>query len=239
MKEKKRRLSKLIIDMIPVFLGVSIAFAFDSWKENQVSDEIQINTLNEIKSALSADLIDLNVNLSAYKKKIRCAAYTIENLDSTASQEVFSGDCFYLTFRDLIFTPHQAAYETLKSRGVSVIENDSLRNLIVDLYDFDYTNIVKLEEQYLANDPYQLYLGEILNELAYMKFSYKNDSTHLITSLDFRFKDLAKLKKNNKLAIVLEEIQFNSRFQYGMYIATVKKVNQIIKNIDIEIKNIE
>ena len=55
---------------------------------------------------------------------------------------------YYTVTRDFVSIQNTSGYETLKSKGLELIQTDSLRTEIISLYEFDYTILRKLEEDY-------------------------------------------------------------------------------------------
>lgn len=49
------------------------------------------------------------------------------------------------------WAPQTTPFETLKSKGVDIIENDHLKNTIMDLYNIDYISLEESLENYATN----------------------------------------------------------------------------------------
>ena len=54
----------------------------------------------------------------------------------------------HITFFDYISIQNISGYETLKSNGLELIRDDSLRFEIITLYEYDYSILKKFEEEY-------------------------------------------------------------------------------------------
>ena len=67
---------------------------------------------------------------------------------------------FNLT-RDFVSIQNISGYETLKSKGLELIENDSLRTNIISLYEYEYNTLRKLEEEYFELQFQENYFKEI------------------------------------------------------------------------------
>jgi hypothetical protein len=55
---------------------------------------------------------------------------------------------YFLLTRDFVSIQSTSGYETLKSKGLELIKNDSLRTKIISLYEYDYKTLTQVEEEY-------------------------------------------------------------------------------------------
>jgi hypothetical protein len=133
--------------------------------------------------------------------------------------------------RDFISIQNIAGYETLKSKGLELIKNDSLRLEIISLYEYDYNTLRKLEEEYFEMQFQENYFKEINEELAP---NFKFDSSGNITGIDLPLR--IQENKRNKLLLYLWKIQSNRVFILQYYSQTEKTINKLRENINNEIK---
>jgi hypothetical protein len=132
---------------------------------------------------------------------------------------------FNLT-RDFISIQNIAGYETLKSKGLELIKNDSLRLKIISLYEYDYNTLRKLEEEYSEMQFQESYFKEINDELAP---NFKIDNNGNITGIELPLK--IQENKRKKLLLYLWKIQSNRTFILRYYSEIEKKINEVIENI--------
>lgn len=145
-----------------VTIGILLALALNNWNEARLERQREIASLREIQSALRSDLKDVRYN-AAFHRQGQTSTEVIlrhlrEDLPYADSLDRHFGQVLNITF----LVESSTAYETLKSRGLELISNDSLRTAIVQLYDVDHQIIEKLEtidEQMTAADfqPYYLH----------------------------------------------------------------------------------
>ena len=118
----------IIREVALIFLGISLAIWFNNWNEKIKLKQTEKEVLLEVKSGLKADLQDLNINLTGHQHGIR----SCDSIRKYYVKGDFSElDTLYLhliqsraNFSSLRNT---APYEFLKSKGISIISNDSLR----------------------------------------------------------------------------------------------------------------
>ncbi len=143
-----RRWQWFLLELFGVFLGVTLAFSLDQWNESRKLHETETQTLREIDAGLAMDLQDLEANIEGH----RVGLQSVEMFRKYLTGQKVNADSlpfhYFMLLRDFLSLQNSAAYESLKSRGLQLIRNDSLRLKIVALYDFDMEVIQKLEEDY-------------------------------------------------------------------------------------------
>lgn len=75
-------------------------------------------------------------------------------------------------FRDFISIQNISGYETLKSKGLEIVQNDSLRLEIIALYENNYNSLRKLEEDYSELQFHDSYFKEF-NEVFGTQFYHR------------------------------------------------------------------
>ena len=174
------------------------------------------------------DLIDLSENRRAH-------ARSIKELDSLQNFETFQlskervASIILSGFRDYVFVPQTSAFETLKSKGVDMITNDSLRIAILRLYDFHYTFLVYLEADYGTSQfhPDMQYLQETY----FSRFFFATDTAVVIT----RYGNLNWVS-NPDVQVRIDRTIMERRFALMHYELIISNVNELIKRIDSELQ---
>jgi len=136
----------------------------------------------------------------------------------------------YLT-RDYISIQNTSGYETLKSRGLELIHNDSLRFKIISLYEFDYNILRKLEEEYKEMQYLESYFDEINNKIApNFKFDEKGAPVDIKLPL--------KMNKDEKniLLSYLWKMKFNRNFVLEFYDQVEESILKLKEEIEEELK---
>lgn len=164
MKFKNTR--KYLFEFISVFFAIVFAFLLDRWNENKLERLTEKTILTEIYNGLERDSIDLDNDERYMKYNIKAVQYFRNIVDNVeVSNDSLSAYYFYLT-RDFLTIQNTSGYETLKSVGLEIIENDSLRKTIIDLYEVRYNLYRKFTEEYDENKYMRNYFEPINNAVA-------------------------------------------------------------------------
>lgn len=128
--------------------------------------------------------------------------------------------------RDFVSIQNVAGYETLKSKGLEFVKNDSLRLKIISLYEYDYNTLRKLEEDYYEMQFQANYFKEINEELAP---NFNIDENGNIAGIKSPLK--IEESKKSKLILYLWKIQTNRAFILQYYAEIENKINEVRANI--------
>lgn len=225
-KIKLQNWKKHGIEFLSIFIAVISAFTLNNWNENRRNDNSEDKILIEISNGLKKDVDDIKLNIMGHKLGISAChyfrkAFVGENIEPDSLMFHFSK----LT-RDFVLIQNIAGYETLKSKGLELIKNDSLRLKIISLYEYDYPSLRKLEEEYYEMQFHANYFKEFNEELAP---NLNIDENGNITGVGLPFK--IKENKKNKLLLYLRKIETNRIFIVQYYTDLEKKINEVRKNI--------
>ena len=146
---KKVNWQYAIGELLLIFMGISLALWFNNWNDYQKQRQQEIQILSEILEELEDDIHDISGNKKAHELGIRSANAFIQyytGKDTLAADSI----PLYLSYiyRNYTSISNTASYDYLKSVGISIISDDSLRRKLTKLYDVTYENIRKIEEQH-------------------------------------------------------------------------------------------
>lgn len=218
-------------EFLSIFVAVVLAFSLDNWNQNRREAHLENKILTEIANGLEKDIEDLRLNVRGHKQGISACNYFRKALaGEKVSTDSLMNHYLNLT-RDFISIQNVAGYETLKSKGLELLENDSLRLQIISLYEYDYNTLRKLEEEYSELQFQQSYFKEINQGLAP---SFQFDTNQKVVGMDIPLTISDKEKKI--LLLYLWKIQFNRNFMLSYYTDVEKKITQVHENIRTELK---
>lgn len=225
-KPKSKSWRKHGFEFLSIFVAVISAFALNNWNDNRRDANSKDKILTEIYNGLQKDLQDIRVNLDGHKKGIAACNY----FKKAISGKAVNGDSalfhFHYLTRDFVSIQNVAGYETLKSKGLELIENDSLRLQIIGLYEYDYSVLRKLEEEYYEMQFQENYFHE-LNDILAPHFNF--DSTGTLSSIELPL-DIDESSKKKAL-VYLWKINRNRTFimdYYAQIEQTIEKVQNLI-----------
>jgi hypothetical protein len=125
-----------------VVIGILIALQINNWNENKKQRTYEVKMLTEIKNTLESD-IDYFTLMDARLKRLDSASNAFLKLvhekatfDDTLYRNRRSRWYFLMTGINLQF--NSGPYEALKSSGLDKVSDDSLRNSLIDFYDFKF-----------------------------------------------------------------------------------------------------
>jgi len=223
--------TKFLLEFASVFIAVVFAFALNNWNDNRRDDNAEKKILNEISNGLTKDLDDIKLNLLGHKEGIKACRYwrKIVNNDDFIQDSILTN--YSSLTRDYISIQNKAGYETLKSKGLELIKNDSLRLEIISLYEYDYESLRKLEETYGEMQFQNNYYKE-LNRIISPYFIFEKSG--ILKNIELPI-DINRADKNTFLTY-LWKIETNRNFILKYYSEIEKKAQELIINIEKELK---
>jgi len=228
---EKRNWKKYTFEFLSIFIAVISAFALNNWNDNNRDNKAEAKILSEILNGLEKDIEDVKMNVKGHQKGIEACMYWRKVFTDKDSKLDSLQQYYFLLTRDFVSIQNTSGYETLKSKGLELIKNDSLRTRIISLYEYDYKTLLKLEEEYNELQFQENYFQEI-NKLIAPKFQY--DSNGDISGLELPL-DINKSERNILLSY-LWKIKINRKFVLSSYADVEGKINKLRKEIEKELK---
>jgi hypothetical protein len=131
-------------EIVLVVIGILIALSINNWNEQRKTSKQEIELLKELKLNLNSNIEVLNINISFEKDVIKSIDLVLDHLEN---KEPYN-DSLAFHFRKLIYlegiTLSSSAYERIKSTGFDIIQSESLRMQIMQLFEMTYPSIVNL-----------------------------------------------------------------------------------------------
>lgn len=129
-------------ELILIVTGILVALAISDWNDRRIERIQELALLEEIRSALVADLESLQSNLEAFN----AAAGRIERLTGLLEEkppyDPMMDALFGAVYGIGVTNLNTAPYETLKSVGLQSISNRELRSHVAKIYDLYYERLL-------------------------------------------------------------------------------------------------
>ncbi len=133
-------------EILLITIGILIALNLNNWNQNQNAKAVEIKTLQEIHLGLSDDLKDLQFSLGFYRDSKNSCDILISHFKNKLPYNATLDSHFGKIGLFAVLSVRIGPFETLKSRGMETITNDSLRLKIANLYDLNYKTIVEYQK---------------------------------------------------------------------------------------------
>jgi hypothetical protein len=210
-QNKKINWTAHLIELFVVFIGISLAFTLDNWRESSKTRNLEEQYLMSFASDLSDDASNLQSILNNNRKKETRAKNFISHLKAKNAHP----DSALLILSDIMakspFSPKLTTYESIKSSGnLNIITNYELRQEIIGYYQ-------KLIDKNMKEDVYDTYINTFAIPYVYNNLNFLNQKLRNISIVrDIKFHNLilgyfALLTQNIQTYQIINEN--NSRLQ--------------------------
>ena len=138
-------------EIVLVVVGILIALQINDYYAVQKEQQRELGLLKELKSNLEVNIANLNKDIEAqkigYRSIQQILAFEGGGIPYNDSLPYHLAEANYAP--DVVLTA--SAFETLKSEGLGLIKDDSLRQAIITLFEVDYPTLMqetkRLEDQ--------------------------------------------------------------------------------------------
>ena len=221
----KERLKITLAELGIVILGVAIALAADSWRENLAEDRIEANYLERLRDDISSARAVLLIERETYKSVLESAAVLTNGL----AEDKLSTDNDFLV-KHLIsatqmgFDRNEMAsdvnfQELVLSGNLNLIQNQNTRQSIVAFYRNTERLINGLEELPKVNDSFAALTGTYPIRIS------QNDVT--LTRED-RNRLLAWVRQDSGLKKQLRLLHANIRFMDRQFEEAIVQAEELL-----------
>lgn len=227
--------SKFGFEFLSILIAVLSAFALNNWNENRKDRSSEVKILSEIYKGLEKDLSDISLNIYGHKLGIDACTFWRSQVIGDKTR---STDSLYMHYKNLtrnfITEQNTSGYENLKSKGLELVRNDSLRYKIISIYEYNYKSVTKLEEEYSGLQFHKIYFTEITRILSP---SYIFDTNGKISGIKTPI--FLTPNDHNILFTYLDQIQYNRAFALGFYKILEANVASLMDEIQEELNHIK
>ena len=210
-------------EVILIFIGITLAIAFQNWNENQKQSKLEKTVLKQLKISLQNDLKDVNANLVTHKRAQESCQRILEHLsgeapidDGSIIQEISQA------IDNTFLVADVSTYEYLKSVGLHIIQNDTLRKQISILYEVVYKGVYGVENNSTLAEQ---------NVIESIKKYYTVNADAIIGRKSFN-----NIKADHDLKFELKSLAFLHQIMVRRYQQKVlPELDQLIKMVEMEL----
>lgn len=136
----------LLADIGITTLGILIALALNAWWEHRQDRRTELEALREMRVAIVGDVADLRDDLSRYRRVDWSTRLLLDRIharqsDASGLDTVFGAQLIYRRHLS-----NASAYESLRSRGLGLVDDDSLRLAVIDFYGLQNSTVALWNE---------------------------------------------------------------------------------------------
>jgi hypothetical protein len=136
----KATLEKYISEILIIFIGISISFFFDEWRDNRRDDEVMKKHLAILRTNLVQDTLELTLQINYGNKLVNSISkLTYFKSDVQVKDSIdfhIDNAASYLTFKS-----NETAYQEIRQTAhTSLIKNDSLKASFLAYYTSSVPN---------------------------------------------------------------------------------------------------
>ena len=239
MENKTSKYFKYAIgEIILVVIGILIALQINNWNEERKTRQSEIKYLTNIKLDIERDLVSLDIQIKLRKDKLTTTENLISHIDGVkpiSDLNILSKNIFS-TLNEERFTPNNSTYTELTSSGnLSLIENDSIKRLLLELEVLYKDNQFGIEHEAFE---YKEYINKQLFKFVDMdklkKAFYNNES---VKNYGLNFKHFDNLLNSLEYKNGLTISNTISQIFIVSYEEIKNKSTKVLEVIEKELKN--
>ncbi len=221
----KAILEKYVSEILVIFIGISMSFLFDEWRQNRQDEATARKHLTFLRTNLIQDTLQLTgiVNYgNRFVRSIHQLTYFKQDSEITDSISFhIDNAASYLTFK-----PNQMAYEEIRQTAhTDLIQNDSLKTLFLSYYTSIIPNCIewcKVDETHT--------MTQLIPEMS-LYFPVVIDSLNIISA-----SEKAKALRQKKLRNLLLANATYKQATLHTFAFTKKYTKKLLKKVDDELK---
>ena len=228
----KRNWKKYAFEFLSIFIAVITAFALNNWNDNRKDNKAETKILEEISNGLDKDLEDVELNILGHEFGLRANRFWRKVVRNESVNFDTISPYYFNFLRDFISIQNTSGYENLKSRGLELIKNDSLRTAIISLYEYDFKTLRTFEEDYYEMQFYENYFKEINDHIApHLVYDEANKIVGIKQPIEISERD------KSKLLSYLWRIDENRKFVLEFYEQIGANIRNLKERIEKEESN--
>jgi len=221
-------------EVVLIVIGILLALYLNNLNTRQELKAEQIKILKEIKSNLKSSIISFERAIDMEKNYMVFNEMILDHMDNRQPYDPSMDRAFGTYFWTISSSAVTGAYDYLKSKGIDLISNDSLRVEISFLFESDFV-LLKKENEVWANN-LQQNISYPYHVKHFRKYYPENSK-----SQDFEYArpfNYDKLLEDEYFQSINSEIISNRKWNINSLENTIAKTKTLISDIDTELEKL-
>ena len=221
-------------EIVLVVIGILIAIQINNWNEDKKLKKTEIKALIEIQEGFKQDTIDLNINIGALKLASESGKLILEQLNSTNAYHDSLSSHFASSLQLTRLISNDGPYDVLKTKGLDLITNDSLRKQIISMHDNTYESMRVWEKGFFVSDRYiQEQCIDLFDVVQFFDIGPTG-----VTNAKMIPHDFEALKTNKRYKTMIKTYATQSRLFLVFTLKAKSRLTALLAAIDKELKKL-
>ena len=224
-----KKASKYFFELLVVIFGVYLGFKANNYSTELTQRDYVKATIKEMYISLEQDITDADLNRRGHKLGLESIGY-FSNILHGEHVDLDSFDQHLLNLtRSFVSIQNTASFDALKSKGLNLVSNDTLRSKIIKLYDFQYDVLQKVEETYAESQLFTNFYPDLMQILDQSLFFYNNGQLEKI-SAPLAISNAEK----SRFILILKRISYTRYFNISVYNEVINDMKELKKSLENE-----
>ena len=228
-------------EFVLVVLGIVIALQIDNWNDRRKARNEEVLILQEIRGNLEYDLSDFTKNLVHFENIQISSKHLLKAIETNLDNHDSLSFHMYLVGLFPHFSFNKSGYELLKSKGLELISNDSLRQAITNLYEDRYSYLMTWENERIAYNA--THINSLKNKYLGTKSLYAESQPESYTktrSVDYivsvggvrKLLNYEALKKDTELISIIKDLETYAALLYWIHFNVQEMITDLVDHIE-------
>ena len=151
-------------EVILIFLGITLAIAFDNWNEWRRERKVEKSVLENLEKNIDRNVQLLNRSLQLFEDIDHSKKIIIDAMNTRLPYSDTLDYHFNMARRMAVvgLVLNRDGYESLKSDGLNILTNGGLKDEIIHLFEVSYPNLIRYSNwTQMVGDPTKSVTGVV------------------------------------------------------------------------------
>ena len=127
-------------EILLVVIGILLALQINNWNEDQKKRKLEYELLSELRATITSDLTTEQRKTRGNKRVVNSIQTIKSHIDTNLPFHDSLGSHFARFHEHWGLTIRKDAYENIKSHGLRFIKDDTIKSLLIAIYENEYYN---------------------------------------------------------------------------------------------------